>query len=116
METGGDCILQRGETIKDVTCLFFLPHLCRNEQTATLKVDEGRVLTGASPGKLRQLNGDGHLLIGGAPHPEHVPLADFRTPLVGCVGDLSAGRAYNVDLLAEADAGVNVEACRMDDF
>jgi hypothetical protein len=39
--------------------------LCRRtEQTATLKVDGGHIITGASPGKLRQLNGNGHLFIG----------------------------------------------------
>ena len=36
----------------------------RTEQTATLKVDGGHIITGASPGKLRQLNGNGHLFIG----------------------------------------------------
>ena len=36
----------------------------RTEQTATLKVDDGHIITGASPGKLRQLNGNGQLFIG----------------------------------------------------
>ena len=40
--------------------------LFRTEQTATLKVDGGHIITGASPGKLRQLNGNGHLFIGNA--------------------------------------------------
>jgi len=71
-------------------------------------------MTGASPGKLRQLNGDGHLYVGGVPDPAHLPAADLRPPLVGCVGDLSVGRAFNVNLLAEADVGVNVEICDKD--
>lgn len=36
----------------------------RTEQTASLKVDNGHILTGASPGKLRQLNGNGRIYIG----------------------------------------------------
>ena len=38
--------------------------LCRTEQTASLKVDNGHIVTGASPGKLRQLNGNGQIFIG----------------------------------------------------
>ena len=42
----------------------FIRYHFRTEQTATLKVDGGHIITGASPGKLRQLNGNGHLFIG----------------------------------------------------
>jgi hypothetical protein len=38
--------------------------ICRIEQTATVRVDNGPIVTGASPGKLRQLNGNGQLFIG----------------------------------------------------
>ena len=41
----------------------FLSYL-RIEQTATLRVDNGPIATGASPGKLRQLNGNGQLFVG----------------------------------------------------
>ena len=37
---------------------------CRNEQTASLRVDSGQLVTGASPGKLRQLNGNGQVYLG----------------------------------------------------
>ena len=37
---------------------------CRNEQTASLRVDSGNLVTGASPGKLRQLNGNGQVYLG----------------------------------------------------
>ena len=36
----------------------------RNEQTASLRVDSGNLVTGASPGKLRQLNGNGQVYLG----------------------------------------------------
>ena len=36
----------------------------RTEQTASLRIDNGHIVTGASPGKLRQLNGNGHIFIG----------------------------------------------------
>lgn len=48
--------------IKSNLKLFHVPY--RTEQTATLKVDDGHIITGASPGKLRQLNGNGQLFIG----------------------------------------------------
>ena len=38
--------------------------LYRNEQTASLRVDNGPLVTGASPGKLRQLNGNGQVYLG----------------------------------------------------
>ena len=41
-----------------------LKFLSRIEQTATLRVDNGPIATGASPGKLRQLNGNGQLFVG----------------------------------------------------
>ena len=46
----------------------------RTEQTASLKVDNGHILTGSSPGKLRQLNGNGQLFIGKYPWDHSVSL------------------------------------------
>ena len=40
------------------------PYFSRIEQTATVRVDNGPIVTGASPGKLRQLNGNGHVYVG----------------------------------------------------
>ena len=45
----------------DTSHYFFLSRI---EQTATLRVDNGPIATGASPGKLRQLNGNGQLFVG----------------------------------------------------
>ena len=42
--------------------------LYRNEQTASLRVDNGPLVTGASPGKLRQLNGNGQVYLGKFAH------------------------------------------------
>jgi len=44
--------------------LYLILIFYRTEQTASLKVDNGHIITGASPGKLRQLNGNGQLFIG----------------------------------------------------
>ena len=47
-----------------IILFYFLFFHFRIEQTATLRVDNGPIVTGASPGKLRQLNGNGHVFIG----------------------------------------------------
>jgi hypothetical protein len=84
----------------------------RTEQTATLKVDDGHIITGASPGKLRQLNGNGQLFIGGTEDLEYLPVNMFRNGFVGCVGELSIGRVFAVDMIQKAKNGRNVESCR----
>lgn len=84
----------------------------RIEQTATLRVDNGHIVTGASPGKLRQLNGNGQLYIGGAEDLEHLPVPQFRSGLVGCISELSVGKIYSVNLLQRAKNGRNVDNCR----
>ena len=47
-----------------MTLLILTYQFHRIEQTATLRVDNGPIATGASPGKLRQLNGNGQLFVG----------------------------------------------------
>lgn len=43
--------------------------MCRNLQEGTLKVDGGKPIVQRSPGKLRQLNTDAGLYVGGMPDP-----------------------------------------------
>lgn len=84
----------------------------RIEQTATLRVDNGPIATGASPGKLRQLNGNGQLFVGGAEEIDQLPVPQFRRGLVGCISELSVGKLFALDLLHRAQNGQNVDSCR----
>lgn len=50
-----------------IDSIFF--STCRNLQEGTLKVDGGKPIVQRSPGKLRQLNTDAGLYVGGMPDP-----------------------------------------------
>ena len=54
---------------------LLFPYFSRIEQTATVRVDNGPIVTGASPGKLRQLNGNGHVYVG-MYYFSHLPLSN----------------------------------------
>lgn len=84
----------------------------RIEQTATVRVDNGPIVTGASPGKLRQLNGNGQLFIGGVEDIDQLPVPQFRKGFVGCISELSVGKLFSIDLLNRAKNGQNVDSCR----
>ncbi|XP_059078305.1 pikachurin-like [Tigriopus californicus] len=83
----------------------------RAEQTASLNVDNGHVITGASPGKLRQLNGNGQVYIGGMEDLEHLPLSEFRHGLMGCIADITIGRLFDIKMMEDSSDGRNVENC-----
>ena len=75
----------------------------RTEQTASLKVDNGHVLTGASPGKLRQLNGNGRVYVGGVEDPEQLPVrGGHGRSMVGCVsGDLNKNPIFFIGQISK---------------
>ena len=56
------------DIIEEGPCNIFKTVFYRNEQTASLRVDNGPLVTGASPGKLRQLNGNGQVYLGKFAH------------------------------------------------
>ncbi|EAA09434.5 AGAP005165-PA [Anopheles gambiae str. PEST] len=60
----------------------------RNSQDGTLKVDGGKPITRRSPGKLRQLNTDTGLYVGGLPAAAHYTRQRYRTGMVGCISEL----------------------------
>ena len=43
---------------------------------------------------------------------EYLPVNIFRKGFVGCVGELSVGRVFAVDMIQKAKNGRNVESCR----
>ncbi|XP_050076102.1 uncharacterized protein LOC126563500 [Anopheles maculipalpis] len=60
----------------------------RSSQDGTLKVDGGKPITRRSPGKLRQLNTDTGLYVGGLPAAAHYTRQRYRTGMVGCISEL----------------------------
>lgn len=48
---------------------------------------------------------------GGVEDLDHLPLPSFRKGLVGCISDFSIGHMFNVNLIAKASKGQNVENC-----
>ncbi|ODM92417.1 Pikachurin, partial [Orchesella cincta] len=86
-------------------------HFFRNEQEASLAVDDGPPVTGVAPGKLRQLNINDGLYIGGLEDPRHQSMNKYTEGLVGCLTDLVLGGNYRVSLLQEASEGRNVDYC-----
>ncbi|KFB44373.1 AGAP005165-PA-like protein [Anopheles sinensis] len=60
----------------------------RNSQDGTLKVDGGKPITRRSPGKLRQLNTDTGLYVGGLPAAPHYTRQRYRTGMAGCISEL----------------------------
>ena len=61
-------------------CAHLLSFPCRNEQEASLYIDDGPPVIGVAPGKLRQLNINDGLYIGMEQLPTQFPLnrSNFR--------------------------------------
>ncbi|XP_058461407.1 uncharacterized protein LOC131436607 isoform X2 [Malaya genurostris] len=60
----------------------------RNSQDGTLKVDGGKPITRRSPGKLRQLNTDTGLYVGGLPAIAFYTRQRYTSGIVGCISEL----------------------------
>ena len=52
------------------------------------------------------------MTVGGADDIEHLSVTTFGRGIVGCVGQLSVGQIYDVELLQRAADGRNVDACQ----
>ena len=42
---------------------------------------------------------------------EYLPIQMFRKGIIGCVGELSIGRVYAIDMIQKAKNGRNVDTC-----
>ncbi|KAK3917428.1 Pikachurin [Frankliniella fusca] len=85
----------------------------RRGQEATISVDNGPAFGRTAPGRLRQLNANTGLYVGGAPDPQRLTRGRYSTGMVGCVADLVLGEDldYHVRLDAPSGESVNVAAC-----
>ncbi|XP_011498922.1 PREDICTED: pikachurin [Ceratosolen solmsi marchali] len=82
----------------------------RNEQRASLVVDNGNGVFAESPGQLRQLNTDTGLYIGGAPSIRITTGGRFLKGIVGCISDLVLDADYSVPL-SSPDQATNTHTC-----
>ncbi|CAB4065123.1 unnamed protein product [Lepeophtheirus salmonis] len=85
--------------------------LTRNELTASLRMDNGPIYTTMSPGKLKQLNANGEVYLGGAEYMKSLPIQHFREGFTGCIAELSIGKISSINLMHEAASGRNIENC-----
>jgi len=83
----------------------------RLDKTASLMVDTGPVITGSSPGSLRQLNAGSGLYLGGAENLAILSASRFKTGFTGCVAELSIGNMVNIAMLHTAERGSNIDEC-----
>ncbi|KAG7253803.1 hypothetical protein CRUP_015719 [Coryphaenoides rupestris] len=83
----------------------------RDGQSGKLTVDDYGAKTGCSPGKMRQLNINGPLYVGGM---KEVALHTNRRHaggLVGCVSHLTLSTDFHVGLVEDAADGKNINTC-----
>lgn len=106
----GEVVLEYNSTRID-DGLWHRIRATRLEQTASLMVDNGDVITGTSPGKLRQLNAGAGLFLGGVDDTNFLTANRYKTGLVGCVGELSIGSMVNINMLHKAEKGKNIDTC-----
>lgn len=83
----------------------------RNEQEGFITVDNGPTIGKRSPGKLRQLNTNTGLYVGGMENIEEATRNKYQVGLVGCVSDLILDSDYHVKLIEMSTSGRGIERC-----
>ncbi|CAH1394296.1 unnamed protein product [Nezara viridula] len=70
----------------------------RNEQEGSLTIDHGETVTSKSPGKLKQLNTNTGLYIGGIEEMEKSTHYKYHKGFSGCVSELTLNSDYHIKL------------------
>ncbi|KAI5088518.1 pikachurin isoform X1, partial [Silurus meridionalis] len=83
----------------------------RDGPSGKLTVDDYGVETGRSPGKMRQLNINGELYIGGMKEIALHTSRQYLAGLVGCVSHFTLSTDYHVSLVEDAADGKNINIC-----
>ncbi|XP_051875486.1 pikachurin isoform X2 [Pristis pectinata] len=84
----------------------------RDGQSGKLTVDDYGAKTGRSPGKMRQLNINGPLFVGGMKEIALHTNRQYIRGLVGCISHFTLSTDYHVSLVGEATSGKNINTCR----
>ncbi|KAJ1521249.1 hypothetical protein ONE63_002932 [Megalurothrips usitatus] len=87
-------------------------NVVRRGQEATISVDNGPALGRTAPGRLRQLNTNTGLYIGGVPDAARLTRGRYSVGVDGCLADVTLGEdlAYHVPL-DDPQQAENVAAC-----
>ncbi|XP_029916690.1 pikachurin [Myripristis murdjan] len=83
----------------------------RDGQSGKLTVDDYGAKTGRSPGKMRQLNINGPLYVGGMKEIALHTSRQYMGGLVGCVSHFTLSTDYHVALVEDAADGKNINTC-----
>ncbi|KAM8887242.1 pikachurin isoform 2-T2 [Spinachia spinachia] len=83
----------------------------RDGQSGKLTVDDYGAKTGRSPGKMRQLNINGPLYVGGVKEIALHTNRQYMGGLVGCVSHFTLSTDYHLALVEDAADGKNINTC-----
>ncbi|BES90608.1 Laminin G domain [Nesidiocoris tenuis] len=76
----------------------------RSEQEGYIAVDHGKPITARSPGRLKQLNTNTGLFIGGMEDMDLATLYKYHKGFQGCISEMTLNSEYHVKLAWSADA------------
>ncbi|XP_066096102.1 pikachurin isoform X2 [Saccopteryx bilineata] len=83
----------------------------RDGQSGKITVDDYGARTGKSPGRMRQLNINGALYVGGMKEIALHTSRQFLRGLVGCISHFTLSTDYHVSLVEDAADGKNINTC-----
>lgn len=83
----------------------------RDGQSGKLTVDDYGAKTGKSPGKMRQLNTNGVLYVGGMKEISLHTNRQYVHGLVGCLSHFTLSTDYHLSLVEDAADGKNINTC-----
>ncbi|CAK6973835.1 pikachurin isoform X2 [Scomber scombrus] len=83
----------------------------RDGQSGKLTVDDYGAKTGRSPGKMRQLNINGPLYVGGMKEIALHTNRQYMGGLLGCVSHFTLSTDYHLALVEDAADGKNINTC-----
>ncbi|KAL2087729.1 hypothetical protein ACEWY4_016557 [Coilia grayii] len=83
----------------------------RDGQYGRIVVDGQRTIRGQSPGRMKQLNTNGPLYIGGMKEISQHTHRQYMRGLVGCISHLSLSSSFHISLMEEASDGKNIDTC-----
>ncbi|XP_038161879.1 pikachurin isoform X2 [Cyprinodon tularosa] len=83
----------------------------RDGQSGKLTVDDYGAKTGRAPGKMRQLNINGPLYVGGMKEIALQTNRQYLGGLVGCVSHFTLSTDYHLALVEDAADGKNINTC-----
>ncbi|XP_070563063.1 pikachurin-like [Ptychodera flava] len=105
----GEAVIISNHTVTDGE--WHRVHLHREGREATLTVDSVNTVTGTSPGRLKQLNTNNGLYLGGMNDIVELSQRRYASGLSGCLQSVTLATDYHLDLIADATDARNIKEC-----